>query len=92
MFQCNNCNHKFEEPNVNHTSYEALYGVSSLFDSSTHYDQQVCPRCGDDDFDELMQCDFCENWVREEDLTEVGLSDTLIWACPKCAEIYDKED
>lgn len=94
MFQCNNCNYKFDEPTKKNTTYESECGVSSLFMSSTPCEMEVCPKCGDYDFDELMQCDFCGKWVKEEDLTDTegSVSETLTWACPKCTETYNIED
>jgi hypothetical protein len=42
---------------------------------------QVCPRCNDDDFTEVKQCENCEKWA--EDV--VGIEDSYL--CEKC---YDE--
>lgn len=88
MFQCNNCNCRFDEPKVRRTSYEAEFGVSNLFPNSTPWNMQVCPKCGDDDFEELMRCDACDEWVKEEDLQSVDGMENIDFVCPKCFKIY----
>ena len=81
MYKCNNCRIKFEEPDTLNTTYEAFYGVSSLFPNYTHLDMQVCPRCNDDDFSEVKRCENCEKWV--EDAIEIEDSNL-------CEECYDE--
>lgn len=48
-FVCSNCGRSFEMPDVVNTSYESLYGVSSLFPNSHSVELSVCPYCGSDD-------------------------------------------
>lgn len=90
MYECNNCNYRFEEPSTRRTTYESYFGVSSEFSSYTPMNLQTCPHCGADDFEELMQCDFCEEWYYRDDLEDVEgiVNENLVWACPKCIEAY----
>lgn len=55
MWKCLNCGYEFEEPSWQWTSYEAYYGVSSLFGNSTSLTLLVCPNCESDDIDEYNE-------------------------------------
>ena len=64
MYKCGDCVCIFEEPIVQKMRYEDFYGVSSMFDTSTPMELNVCPNCssdyleileeenGDDEYDE----------------------------------------
>lgn len=52
MYQCNNCNREFEEPEVEETSYEELYGVASMFLDRHRLLLNTCPYCGTEDIRE----------------------------------------
>ena len=88
---CNNCKYEFDEPRKKRTSYEAEYGVSHLFPSSTICDVMVCPMCGSDDIEELTMCRYCHQWVREEDLDMIDTGN-INFACPRCQEIYGSQN
>lgn len=93
MFQCNNCNSKFEEPDRKKTTYESEYGVSDLFISSTPFEMLICPNCGDDDLEELVRCPLCREWCSEEELTDTeGLIEVdKDYVCPECIKRYKVE-
>ncbi len=52
MYVCNNCGADFAVPDKVHTTYESYYGVSGEFRYHTPITLDVCPYCGDDDFEE----------------------------------------
>lgn len=53
MFRCYNCDEEFYEPELVHTTYEALYGVSSLLGSRTSCYLNTCPFCGSEEIGEF---------------------------------------
>ena len=55
MFKCNDCLEEFEEDEIRiiETSYEAYYGVSTLFHNKTPLTLEVCPYCESEDIEEL---------------------------------------
>ena len=48
MYRCGDCGCIFEEPIVQKMSFEDFYGVSSMFDTSTPMELNVCPNCSSD--------------------------------------------
>ena len=52
-YRCLNCGAKFDEPHIIKTSYEAYYGVASMFPSHTPCSLDVCPCCDDEELEEL---------------------------------------
>lgn len=48
MYRCGDCDCIFEEPIVQKMSFEDFYGVSSMFDTSTPMELNVCPNCSSD--------------------------------------------
>ena len=55
MWKCLNCGKQFDEPSEQRTTYEAYYGVSSDFMSSTSLTLLVCPSCYSEDIDEYNE-------------------------------------
>lgn len=52
---CNNCRHRFDEPEYEETSYESYYSVSSMFPNTNALTLELCPNCGSEDIEE-------DNW------------------------------
>lgn len=91
MFRCNNCDEMFEEPERKNIIAEEHLGISNLFPTRTRMDTFICPGCGDDDIEELMQCELCKEWVKEEDIydTEGMVNGSVGYACSQCIEDND---
>ena len=89
MYKCNNCGFIFEEPFEISTTYEAYYGVYSLFSYHTPLTLYVCPNCNDgDDLEELEQCEICGEWFNQEDLTDTTgyINGGCGYCCTQCVE------
>lgn len=50
---CNECGERFDEPEIESTTYEDYYGVGSEFIGKTHLEVEICPYCGSEDIDEV---------------------------------------
>ena len=62
MYICNECKEVFEEYDV---LYQPLpYGMGSAYEK-----WHICPYCGDNDFEEAEECEFCGEWVAKESMT-----------------------
>lgn len=55
MYRCVDCDCIFEEPIVQRMSYEDFYGVSSMFDTSTPMELNVCPNCSSEYIEENFE-------------------------------------
>ena len=58
MYKCNH-GHIFDEPTekaYNHGGQCEAWGTEYL---------NVCPECGSDDFDEVVRCDLCGEYITE---------------------------
>lgn len=55
MWKCNNCNYEFDEPNQIETTYEAMYGMASEFGDKTPVTVLICPKCKDEDIEEIKE-------------------------------------
>jgi hypothetical protein len=88
MYRCNNCRSEFEEPERRNVIAEEHLGISNMFPNITRMDLFVCPSCGDDDLEELEQCEICEEWFKNEDLTDTEgmVGGGCGYACPQCLE------
>ena len=88
MYRCNNCNEMFEEPDTKNIVAEEYLGVSHLLQGSTRLDINICPCCNDEDIEELEQCGICEEWFREEDLTDTTemINGGCGYCCAQCIE------
>lgn len=51
MCKCNNCKREFEQPEIINTTYEALYGVSSMFNNFNRITLKICPFCNSEDIE-----------------------------------------
>lgn len=60
MYYCNSCKQKFEEP-------EKSIEVHREIDYSNIERYDVCPYCGDSDFEELERCEICGKWKRSNE-------------------------
>lgn len=69
MLKCNDCLEQFEDDEVKivETSYEAYYGVSTLFHNKTPLTLWCCPYCDSDDIDEIEDIEDIEDFEDEED-------------------------
>lgn len=71
MFKCNSCDRTFEEPVIEKTTYESLYGVASQFPNGNSVEIERCPYCDSDDIDALADVseedweDF-QNWCEQQ--------------------------
>lgn len=45
MYKCEECERVFDEPEIEHTTYEYYYGVSDLFPDSHSMEIHKCPYC-----------------------------------------------
>lgn len=92
MWLCNDCKNEFTEPKMRKTTFESEYGVSHLFPTSHEYTIKECPVCGSDDIEEMVQCDRCEEFFREDDLIDTeemvgGNIGLLCWDCARDCEV-----
>ena len=53
MYRCYNCKAEFDESDVELTSYEDYYGVSSMFRDRHYFSLEVCPNCRSEDIEEI---------------------------------------
>ena len=61
MFKCDECNHEFAKPErFKHKEY-ADYGIGGEW--LTAYISDVCPDCGSEDYEEIV-----EGWLDEMDI------------------------
>lgn len=89
MYKCNNCEAKFEFPDERQICFEEYYGVSHLMDGRTYINTYMCPECGDDDMEELEQCNLCGEWFNElHDTTEM-INGGCGYVCEQCLEDGD---
>ena len=80
MYICNVCGVLFEEPSkIGEVHYELDEKAVEYF--------SCCPNCGDTDFVEAVQCDYCGEDFRESEL----IGGTL---CPDCLDeiIHGRQD
>lgn len=61
MWVCDNCGAMFDEPELEHDTYENYCGVGGMFSNSHDLLLEVCPSCGSEDI-----ASYCE----DEDETE----------------------
>lgn len=65
MYICNHCKRKFEEPEEINTTYESLYGISSLFPNSNSITLYACPYCNSNDVEEFYE--YEEEYEEDEE-------------------------
>lgn len=58
MFYCNHCKEKFEFPSKEKISHNEIDFGSETYD--------ICPYCGDDDFEEMEVCEICKEYKRPD--------------------------
>ena len=88
MFKCRNCEEQFETPERKNIIAEDYLGISNMFPNTTRMDLFVCPCCGDDDLEELEQCEMCEEWYSSDDLhdTTEMINGGCGYCCEQCIE------
>lgn len=88
MYKCNNCRSEFEEPEARNIIAEDYLGISTLMPRRTRMNIYVCPSCNDEDIEELEQCGICEEWFREEELTDTTemINGGCGYCCAQCIE------
>lgn len=86
MWYCENCKNEFDEPDREKKCFEDLYEVSTLFYERNYFDMLVCPFCGSDEIEEMRKCDRCEEYCREDDLTDTEemTNGGIGYLCPDC--------
>lgn len=93
MFYCNDCKNEFEEPKKEKTNYEEYYGVNDKFADKHEMFLEKCPHCDSDNIEEMKECARCEEFFREDDLTDTeglvggGIGD-LCFDCMQDCEVY----
>lgn len=68
MYQCKWCKNRFDEPYIKRWTED--YGE--------HFEQEVCPDCGDDDIEELVSCECCGENFPEDELYWDGYCESCI--------------
>ena len=91
MYICNNCDTIFEKPDTKKIYFEDYYKISEIMHSRTPHNLEICPYCKDDDIEELVVCDGCGEWYREDELhdTEGRLNGGIGYVCEQCLEDFD---
>lgn len=91
MYKCNNCRSEFEEPSTKNIIAEEHLGISNLFQTRTRLDIDVCPNCGDEDLEEIQQCEICGEWFNEEELTDTTeyINGGCGYCCDQCIQDTD---
>ena len=70
MWYCDTCRNEFDEPERKKECFEDFYEVSNLFYGRNYFDALVCPHCGNDDIEEMRECEKCGEYCRECDLLD----------------------
>lgn len=88
MYYCENCKNEFDEPKRKNITYEDFYEVGNLFTDRHKMTILVCPHCESEDIEEMVQCDRCEEFFRENDLidTEEMVGGNIGLLCCDCAK------
>ena len=91
MYICNKCNKEFETPLKKEVTFEDYYGVSNLMTGRTHTTIEYCPYCKDDDVEELVLCESCQEYCKEDELhdTEGMINGGIGYVCEQCMENFD---
>ena len=75
-YVCSNCNRTFDEDDMGVGKEWIGEGGGGLghysSQSSGWYSYGVCPHCGSDSIEEAEQCERCEEWFGEWDLTDIA--------------------
>lgn len=91
MYYCNECKKEFENLDDKRINFEVEYGISHLFQDSHYIDVKVCPSCKSIDYEELKQCDQCEEWFNEDELedTSEAIGGGCGYLCEQCLKDSD---
>jgi len=63
MYKCKECGNIFSEEELKKVSYESYYGVSDEFNYSCKT-VDVCPNCGEHNYEEYIEEDLWERKIR----------------------------
>lgn len=76
---CNECGNTFCEPHQHIERHGFTSGPYEVFN--------VCPYCGDTDYEEAFECDSCGQMVPVSQKNIVKCNDDGVrWICDKCYE------
>lgn len=91
MYYCNECKREFENLKHKKINLEVNYGISHLFSDNHYIFIDVCPFCGETDYEELKQCNQCEEWFNEDELydTEEAIGGGCGYLCEQCLKDCD---
>lgn len=78
MYRCRKCNEVFETPEIETSRNQIEYWGSISYED---YSEEVCPRCGSDDYEEIAECIVCGAYCFDDELA----CDNV---CDSCAEHY----
>lgn len=74
-YVCNDCKKRFDEPDIEVTTYEDYYGVGSEFMGKNRLEVECCPYCWSEDIDEV---DDEEDEDEENEDLDMALNEIFI--------------
>lgn len=84
MFLCNDCGEVFDEP------HEAtIYHSEVDYQCEEYY--CVCPSCGENDFDEVVQCEVCDDFIVKNEREKYIAFSNGDNVCNNCLHEYCEE-
>lgn len=78
MYKCKKCDEVFETPSIKRTRNTVEYWGSISYED---YEEEICPCCGTDDFEEVCECIICGDYHFDDELACNNV-------CNECAEEY----
>lgn len=84
MYLCNNCGVTFDEPHQG-----VIYHDEVDFQKEEYY--SVCPRCEENDFDEVVTCKMCDDFIVKNETEKYVAFNNGDNVCNDCLHDYCKE-
>lgn len=78
MYKCKKCGEVFETPSVKRLRNTVEYWGSISYED---HEEEICPCCGNDDFEEVYECTICGEYHFDDELACNNV-------CDECAEEY----